>query len=41
MKEEIKQDNDGITIIEHDGELYFSDEFEKNNLSHPLYIPNE
>lgn len=39
--EEVKQENEGITIIEHDGKLYFSDEFEKNNLNHPLNIPSE
>lgn len=37
--EEVKQDNRGITIIEHDGKLYFSDEFNNGNLNHPLNIP--
>ena len=37
--EEVKQDNQGITIIEHDGKLYFSDDLKNNNLSHPLSIP--
>ena len=40
MKEEVKQDNEGITIIEHDGKLYFSDEFKNGNLNHPLNIPS-
>lgn len=39
--EEVKQDNQGITIIEHDGELYFSDEYNNGNLNHPLNIPSE
>lgn len=38
-KEEVKQKKEGIKIIEHDGKLYFSDDFKNNNLSHPLYIP--
>ena len=40
-KEEVKQEKEkeGIKIIEHDGKLYFSDEFENNNLEHPLHIP--
>lgn len=38
--EEVKQENKGITIIEHDGKLYFSDEFENGNLNHPLNIPS-
>lgn len=29
----------GISIIEHDGKLYFSDEFQDGILTHPLYIP--
>lgn len=37
--EEVKQDNQGITIIEHDGKLYFSDEYNNGNLNHPLNIP--
>lgn len=37
--EEVKQENNGITIIEHEGKLYFSDEFENGNLNHPLNIP--
>ena len=40
MKEEVKQENDGITIIEHEGKLYFSDEFYNGNLNHPLNIPS-
>ena len=40
MTEEIKQENEGITIIEHDGKLYFSDEFNNGNLNHPLSIPS-
>lgn len=36
---EVKQDNQGITIIEHDGKLYFSDEYNNGNLNHPLNIP--
>lgn len=39
MTEEIKQENEGITIIEHEGKLYFSDEFYKGDLNHPLHIP--
>lgn len=39
--EDIKQDNQGITIIEHDGKLYFSDEYNNGNLNHPLNIPSE
>lgn len=39
--EEVKQDNRGITIIEHDGKLYFSDEYNNGNLNHPLNIPSE
>ena len=39
--EEVTQGNNGITIIEHEGELYFSDEFNNGNLNHPLNIPNE
>lgn len=39
--EEVKQDNQGITIIEHDGKLYFSDEYNNGNLNHPLNIPSE
>ena len=38
-KEEVKQQKEGIKIIEHEGKLYFSDEFENNNLEHPLNIP--
>lgn len=38
-KEEVKQENDSITIVEHEGKLFFSDEFENDNLNHPLYIP--
>lgn len=38
-KEEVKKEPKGITIVEHDGKLYFSDEFENNNLAHPLFIP--
>lgn len=37
--EEVKQENEGITIIEHEGKLYFSDEFNNGNLNHPLNIP--
>lgn len=37
--EDVKQDNQGITIIEHDGKLYFSDEYNNGNLNHPLNIP--
>ena len=37
--EEVTQDNNGITIIEHEGKLYFSDEFYNGNLNHPLNIP--
>lgn len=40
MTEEIKQENEGITIIEHEGKLYFSDEYYEGILTHPLYIPN-
>ena len=36
--EEVKQDDQCITIIEHDGKLYFSDEFNIGNLNHPLNI---
>lgn len=39
MTEEVKQENEGITIIEHEGKLFFSDEFENDNLEHPLFIP--
>ena len=39
--EEVKQENKGITIIEHDGKLYFSDELNNGNLNHPLNIPSE
>lgn len=43
MDNEVKQENKneckGISIIEHNGKLYFSDEFENNNLEHPLHIP--
>ena len=37
-KEELKQENKGITIIEHEGKLYFSDEAENNNFNHPLNL---
>ena len=37
--EEVTQGNNGITIIEHEGKLYFSDEFNNGNLNHPLNIP--
>ena len=40
MTEEIKQDNEGITIIEHEGKLYFSDEYNEGILTHPLDIPS-
>lgn len=40
MKEESKQNNDGITIIEHEGKLYFSDEYHNGILTHPLDIPS-
>lgn len=40
MTEEIKQDNEGITIIEHEGKLYFSDEYYNDILTHPLDIPS-
>lgn len=39
--EDVKQENNGITIIEHEGKLYFSDEFNNGNLNHPLNIPSE
>lgn len=39
MAEEVKQENEGITIIENDGKLYFSDEYNNGNLNHPLNIP--
>ena len=35
-KEELKQDHEGITIIEHEGKLFFSDEAKNNNFNHPL-----
>lgn len=38
--EEVKQENEGITIIEHDGKLYFSDEYNSGNFNHPLNIPS-
>lgn len=38
-KEEVKQENDSITIVEYEGKLFFSDEFENDNLNHPLNIP--
>lgn len=37
--EEVKQENDSIRIVEHEGKLFFSDEFENDNLEHPLFIP--
>ena len=40
MTEEIKQENKGITIIEHEGKLYFSDEYHNGILTHPLEIPS-
>ena len=39
--EEFKQEKQGITIIENEGKLYFSDEFYNGNLNHPLNIPSE
>lgn len=39
--EDVKQENNGITIIEYEGKLYFSDEFNNGNLNHPLNIPSE
>lgn len=36
---EVKQENKGITIVKYNGKLYFSDEFNNNNLEHPLHIP--
>lgn len=35
-KEELKQEDNGITIVEYDGKLYFSDEVKNNNFNHPL-----
>ena len=40
MTDEIKQENEGITIIEHEAKLYFSDEYYNGILSHPLDIPS-
>ena len=37
--EDVKQENNGIKIIEYEGKLYFSDEFNNGNLNHPLNIP--
>lgn len=39
MEKKVNKESKGITIIEHEGKLYFSDEFENNNLAHPLHIP--
>jgi hypothetical protein len=38
-EKEVKEENKGITIVEHNEKLYFSDEYNNNNLQHPLFIP--
>lgn len=39
-EESALEEDEGITIVEHEGKKYFSDEFNQGNLNHPLNIPS-